>query len=131
MKILQLIKMKSKFALSSLFATIVDNVLYNVLVANVFPPITSNIISYSTGMLINFGLQKKFIFDLRRKLSTAFLISVMVSMGGLTLSTFFIYLLNKLEFFASYQVITKIVVTGIVFFYNFYLKRFAFEKKFL
>ncbi|MEM7102845.1 MAG: GtrA family protein [Bacteroidota bacterium] len=123
--------MKFKFALSSSVATIVDNVLYNVLVYYFFTPVISNIISYATGTLINFVLQKKYIFDLNRKLSTAFMLSLLVSMGGLALSTLFIYLLNKIEFFNSYQVITKIVVTGIVFFYNFYLKRFAFEKRFV
>ncbi len=131
MNLLNLIKLKAKFALSSSFATIVDNVLYNILVGNFFSPIVSNIISYSTGMVINFVLQKRYIFEQKRKTRIALGISVLVSMGGLILSTLFIFLLNKHQFFADNQIITKILVTGIVFFYNFYLKRFAFEKKFL
>jgi len=31
----------------------------------------------------------------------------------------------------EYQALTKLIATGIVFFYNFYLKRYVFERKFI
>jgi putative flippase GtrA len=127
----KLILLKVKFASSSVIATAVDYFLYLFLVGKFFSPVLSNIISASTGMLINFFLQKKYIFKLNRKLGHAFMLSVAVSMGGILLGTLFIYVLNKWLFFADHQYITKLLVTGTIFFYNFYLKRYSFEKKFL
>jgi putative flippase GtrA len=127
----KLILLKVKFASSSVIATAVDYFLYLFLVGKFFSPVLSNIISASTGMLINFFLQKKYIFKLNRKLGHAFMLSIAVSMGGILLGTLFIYILNKWIFFSDHQYITKLLVTGTIFFYNFYLKRYSFEKKFL
>jgi len=128
---IQLIKLKVKFAGSSAIATAVDFVLYNILVGQFFAPVISNVISASVGMLINFFLQKNYVFDVNRKISGAFLISLSTSIVGIGISTLIIYLLNMIPFFQDYQFITKAVATGILFFYNFYMKRFAFEKRFL
>lgn len=129
--IISLIKLKLKFASSSAIATLVDYGLYLFLVNRIFAPTTSNIISAGTGMLINFFLQKTYVFDVQRKLSTAFVISLSTSLVGIGISTGIIYLLNMMPFFQEYQFITKAVATGTLFFYNFYMKRFAFEKRFL
>ncbi|NNF36587.1 MAG: GtrA family protein [Saprospiraceae bacterium] len=123
--------LKVKYASSSLIATLTDYGLYLTLVNNVFNPVISNIISSGTGMIINFALQKKYIFQLNRRLIHAFLLSVGVSIGGIALGTFFIYLLNLNTFFSEHQYITKLLVTGVIFFYNFYLKRYSFERRFL
>lgn len=127
----KLFLLKVKFASSSVVATVVDYFLYLLLVSRFFSPVVSNIISASTGMLINFYLQKKYIFELKRKVGHAFVMSVAVSLGGIILGSSFIYILNKWTFFADHQYITKLLVTGTIFFYNFYLKRFSFEKKFI
>ncbi len=128
--ILDLIKLKFKFASSSAVATLLDYCLYLILVSQSILPTTSNLISASLGMLVNFFLQKKYVFSLNRKLDKAFIISIATSLLGILIGTILIYLLNKIEFFESYQMLTKAIVTGILFFYNFYLKRFAFENKF-
>ncbi len=128
--IIRLFLLKVRFAMSSLVATLADYVLYLVLVTYFLTPVVSNIISAFTGMVINFLLQKRFVFRLRRSVVMAFSLSLLVSIGGISLSTFIIWFLNKYAFFSSYQFITKLCATGIVFFYNFYLKRFAFEKRF-
>lgn len=126
----ELFLLKLKFASSSLIATTVDYVIYLGLVYNGIKPTTSHIVAAGTGMIINFILQKKYIFLLNRPLSWAFGMSVLVSLGGIALGTFFIYELSKIDFFSSHQYITKLIVTGTIFFYNFYLKRFSFENKF-
>jgi putative flippase GtrA len=123
--------LKAKFALSSLVATSVNIGLYMLLVNKVLPPVPSEVIAYSVAVIINFILQKRFVFDLRRKLSHAFWLSMLVSLGGLLLSTGIIYSLNLVEFFQGNQLITKLCAVGIVFFYNFYFKRYVFEKRFL
>lgn len=127
--IINVIVPKLKFAITSSVATLVDYLLYLFLVYLFFGPVVSNIISAGTGMITNFVLQKKFVFLLKRDLKVAFLLSVFFSLAGIGLSTLFIYLLNLLPFFQVHQYITKLLVTGIIFFYNFYTKRFAFEKR--
>lgn len=129
--LISLFLIKLKFAVSSAFATIVDYFLYILLVSYAFTPVISNLISASVGMILNFVIQKRYIFTLKRKAATVFLISVLVSLGGVGLGTLFIFLLNKIAFFNEYQFVTKAIVIGLIFNYNFYFKRFAFEKRFL
>ena len=121
--------MKVKFAMSSSLATLVDYVLYQVLVRYFFSPVASNLISATVGMVINFFLQKKYIFELKRSVKIAFIISLFVSVGGIGISTIIIHFLNNSEMLSGNQYIIKAIATGTVFFYNFYLKRFAFEKR--
>jgi len=121
--------MKVKFAMSSSVATLVDYVLYQVLVRYLFSPVASNLISATVGMVINFFLQKKYIFELKRSVNIAFIISLLVSVGGIGISTIIIHFLNNSEMLSGNQYIIKAIATGTVFFYNFYLKRFAFEKR--
>ena len=123
--------MKFKYGLSSSLATAVDYGLYLYLVDRFFAPTTSHLISAGTGMIINFIIQKRFIFSLNRKLHHTFFLSLAVSIVGIGLGALFIYLLNLISFFQEHQFITKAIVTGTIFFYNFYLKRFAFEKRFI
>lgn len=121
---------KLKFAATSLVATLLDYILYLILVTWVLMTSTiSNIISASCGMLINFLLQKKYVFMLKRNLYLTFTMSIAFSFIGIGLGTTIIYYLTQVKFFAENQPITKLIVTGVIFFYNFYTKRFAFEKK--
>ncbi len=119
---------KLKFAATSSLATLVDNILYNLLVYTVLDAVSSNLISSSCGMLINFFLQKRYVFFLRRDLYSAFFMSIGFSLLGIAIGTYIVYWLTHYPFFAKYQFVTKLLVTGIIFFYNFYTKRFAFEK---
>jgi putative flippase GtrA len=130
-KVKKLFWVKLKFAMTSSVATAIDYLLFLFLFyALSFEPVPANIIAASCGMVANFFLQKRYVFDLQRKVSTAFLMSAVVSVGGIALSTLIIYLLNKIEFFANYQFLAKAIATGTVFFYNFYFKRYVFEKRF-
>ena len=120
---------KLKFASTSAVATVVDYTIFLTLSTNYLSPLVANLISYSCGMLTNFFLQKRFIFTLKRKWHNAFILSIGFSMFGLVLNTFIVALLSRYEFFYSYQIITKVIASGVVFFYNYYSKRLAFEKK--
>lgn len=118
---------KLKFALTSGVATAFDYVLYLILFYFFFSPEVSNIISYSCAMVLNFVLQKKFVFSLKGKTGTVFLLSMFFSLIGLTLSTLMISGLNQFQFMFDHQYFTKVLVTGTIFFYNFYTKKFVFE----
>lgn len=128
----KLLVLKTKFAASSGVATIIDVGLFTTLsrYTTLSEPII-NVISSLVGMVINFVLQKKFIFELNRKASTVFLLSLAVSLVGIGISTTIIHFMMSVPIVTDFPVIAKLVATGVVFFYNFYMKRFAFEKKFL
>ena len=131
-KLKKLFMLKAKFAVTSLVATLVDYSLYllQVEVYNL-PKVQSHYISASVGMVINFFLQKRFVFKLERNAVITFLMAVAVSIGGIFLGGLIIKFLSQYPFFAEHQAITKLIQIGIIFFYNFYLKRFSFEKRFL
>ena len=131
MKLKQLIRLKAKFALTSGLATAVYYALYLLLVYQGIQPVPANVIGYSLAVVVNFVLQKRYIFDLQRRVRTAFLYSVAVSVGGLGLSTLLIWWLGHYTFFNTYEPIKVLTVSGILFFYNFYGKRFSFERRLL
>jgi len=127
----QLFVLKAKYATTSAIATALEYVMFGLLKYQGFAGTYAHIISYACGMVLNFLLQKRFIFDLKRSLSTAFLMAMMVSLGGMALSTGIFVTLTQWEWFHQNDYVAKMIATGIVFFYNFYLKRFVFEKKFI
>lgn len=127
----RLLFLKMKFALSSSVATVIDYFLYLGLVSFGIHPVSSNLISASTGFLVNFILQGTFIFSINRKFHHSLILSAAFSFVGIGVSTVLIWVLIKIPFFAVHQYFTKLLVVGLIFFYNFYTKRFAFEGRFL
>jgi putative flippase GtrA len=122
---------KVKFGLTSSLATAIDYGIY--ISFTMFLGINESVahaISYSTAMIINFLMQKRFIFKLQRKVGYAFGLSVMFSLVGWTISqAFFNFFILTFGFFATHDILAKLLVTGIIFLYNFYTKRYSFEKK--
>ncbi|HMQ89054.1 MAG: GtrA family protein [Lewinellaceae bacterium] len=131
-KIWPLFKLKARYATTSAMATAAEYGIYAALIYwLLLQPTAAHVISYTCSMLINFVLQRFFVFDVRRKVRTVFLIAALVSLGAITLSSVLFIGLTSLPFFAKNHFLAKGIATGIVFFYNFYLKRYAFEKRFL
>lgn len=129
-QIRKLLALKVKFALSGLVATSVDYGLYMLLVERVLSPVASNIVSYSCAVVINFLMQKRFVFQLKGSANRAFVLSMVVSGVGLLLSTALVYGLTQIAFLDQRQYLLKLIATGIIFFYNFYMKRYVFERRF-
>lgn len=121
---------KLRFAATSAIATVADHAAFIVLVAFSILPFYANLLSQGLGMCLNFGLQKKFVFTLRRKLGHAFLLSMTFSLGGLLLGSLLVHALSTTALLSPYPYPCKAIATVAVFFYNFYTKRFAFEKSF-
>ncbi|RMG79690.1 MAG: hypothetical protein D6714_15960 [Bacteroidetes bacterium] len=135
-KLRTLLFLKLKFALTSSVATVVDYGLFNVFAYLVFPTLAerttyAHILSFSIAVIVNFYLQRRFIFETRRPTNKVFLYALLVSLSGLVLSTILIHYLDQIPALAPYPFLTKFIVTGVFFFYNFYLKRYAFEKRFV
>ena len=126
-----LLMLKAKFATTSLVATVVEYSLYTVFIWWGNALRLAQLLSYGVGMVVNFLLQKRFVFDLKRSVGQAFLGAMIVSLGGMTLNYFIFSWLVTIPFFGNYHYLAKIMATGVVFFYNFYLKRYVFEKRFL
>ena len=127
----KLFLLKFKFGLSGLVATSINYGLYLFLVNRFLPPIPANIVAYSTAVIVNFILQKRFVFESKGKVSNIFLRAMLVSLIGLILDTSMIAGLNTMPYFEANQAVTKLISTGVIFFYNFYFKRYAFEQKFI
>lgn len=118
---------KTKFLTSSVIATAVDYLLYLLFDWLWFDPVTAHSISYPIAVVVNFYLQKRFIFDLNRKAHHAFAISMLFSVIGWGLGVGMMYFLVKLPVLETWPILAKIIVTGVLFFFNFYTKRYAFE----
>ena len=127
----ELVRLKAKFALTSGLATAVYYGLYLLLVYLGAVPVVANLIGYSSAVVVNFLLQRRYIFELQRRARTAFLYSIAVSVGGLALSTLLVWWLGHYSFFNSYEPLKVLTVSGLLFFYNFYGKRFSFERRFV
>lgn len=125
--------LKAKYATASATATGFDYLLYFVFFHFFgLSKTASNFISYPVGVVVNFGLQKRYIFSMTRGLKTTFGLAMLVSAGGWAMNATIFFLLMKIPFFQSggWHWVAKIIVNAIIFFYNFYGKRYVFEKKF-
>lgn len=118
---------KIPFALTGLVATGINYGTYLLLVDRYLPPGPSTLIAYSSSVIINFFLQRYFVFKLRRSLRSAFALSMLVSLGGLGLDWLIVTGLHRFPILGQAEWIIKLAATGVVFFYNFYLKRLVFE----
>ena len=120
---------KLRFAISSAIATTVDHILFVVLVHFGLSPGVANVFSQGTGMGINFLLQKEFIFKLNRPLWQAFLFSLGFSMTGLFIGSLLVHIITQLPLIEHVPYLGKVIATCIVFLYNYFTKRYAFEKR--
>ncbi len=120
---------KIRFGITSTIATAIDHIIYLILIKYLVES-KAHFISYAIGMITNFILQKRFVFMLKRKVHTVFILSLSFSVVGLFAGTFFIHSFAKIDFFGNHKYYNKLLVTVIIFIYNFYTKRFAFEKEY-
>lgn len=117
----------AKFFTSSVLATAVDYALFFLLNWTVFGPVLAHAVSYPIAVVVNFYLQKRFIFNQKRSTRAAFMISMFFSLLGWGIGVALMIVLMKIPALATIPVLAKIAVTGVLFFFNFYTKRYAFE----
>lgn len=123
--------LKIKYATASATATSVDYLLYFILLQFGITKTTANFISYPVGVVFNFMLQKKYIFSMKRGLRKTFLLAMLVSAGGWAMNATLFSFFMSIPFLNKYHWLAKILVNAIIFFYNFYGKRYVFEKRFI
>ncbi|MBC2709906.1 MAG: GtrA family protein [Desulfosarcina sp.] len=117
-----------KFFTSSVVGTSVDFLFFILLCKIIYPP-SANIISAGIGMVTNYILQRRFVFNAKRSVKVSFILSLIFSICGILLGSLLIYLLIQADFFKQQPVIAKIITTIIIFFYNYQTKKFAFGDK--
>lgn len=127
----QLIKLKVQFGFASLLATGIDYTLFLLLVNLNINAVKAHYITASIGMLVNFIVQNQYVFIRERNLLPTFVLSLLVSIIGIYLGGLLMGKLQQLDFWGSHLYMSKIAVTAVTFFYNFYFKRLVFEKRFL
>lgn len=127
-KFAQLIKSVFKFGMVSGLATICDFALFTFVFSKILPVFWAEIISAFIGMVINFYMQKRFVFSLKRKASQAFLMSLGTSIIIMFVGAFTLKALTQISIFAQYLVLAKILVMGGKFILNFHTKKWVFEK---
>ncbi|MFK8162597.1 MAG: GtrA family protein [Lewinella sp.] len=126
-RLFHFVKEKIPFALTGLVATGINFGVYLLLVDRYLPPGPATVIAYSSSVILNFFLQRHFVFELNRSIESAFVLSMLVSAGGLVLDWLIVTGLHTFPYLGDQEWVIKLVATGIVFFYNFYAKRRVFE----
>lgn len=118
----------TKFGTSSLLGTAADFLSFSFVFRFLTPLFWAEICAAFIGMVINFFMQKRFVFTLNRKPTNAFLLSVAFSLAFMYLGALGIKTLGDIEFFAEHLLLAKLIVMGSKFVLNFFSKRWVFEK---
>jgi len=114
-----------RFLTTSAIATGIDFCIYVLFCLFYYPPV-ANLISHSIGMIVNYTLQRRYVFHTDRSISLSFMLSLVFSGGGVLLGTVLIYCLIQIEFFNVQPLFAKIVTIVMIFFYNYTTKKIAF-----
>lgn len=115
------------FFLLSLVGTGIDFLVYSGLVYLAVFPTAAHVVSYPSGMICNFLLQRRFIFSQQRTLRSTVSLALGFWMVGYGLTLGILHLLVEQTFFNLHPFFAKLCVMGFSFFYNFFTRRFAFE----
>ena len=122
-------KRAAKFILASGVATAVDFLLFRFVFYLIMPVFSAELLSSFIGMCINFVLQKKFVFELKRKAAVAFALSIGSSIVVMLIGAFVITQLVKFPYLAAHISIAKVIVIGLKFGMNFFIKQWVFENR--
>lgn len=118
-----------RFGVISLLATAVDFILFRFLFIRYFSPFYAELCSAFIGMVINFFMQKRFVFVRKRKVEYAFVLSILFSFAVMYFGALFIKLLYTYPFLAKHPSIAKLIVIGSKFVVNYVSKKWVFEKQ--
>lgn len=128
-KLWRFVREKIPFAITGAIATGINGGVYLLLVDRFFSPGPATLIAYWSSVILNFFMQRYFVFQLNRSLRSAFVLSMLVSVGGMGLDWLIVTGLHRFPLVGEAEWLIKGVAIFIVFFYNFYAKRRVFEGK--
>jgi putative flippase GtrA len=123
------IAQKFRFLGASGLSTAVDySVFFSALTFGV-TLVPSQLMAQASGFITNFLLQRNWVFKLgRNNLHVLMRLGITVPVG-LTLGAGTVYLLAYIPVMYENKILLKIITTAILFTYNYYSRRWVFEKK--
>ena len=89
--------------------------------------VISNILSFTLGLVVNYLLSKKFVFQEETKISKTkeFLIYAIIGIIGLGIDTLLIYIFT--DVLSMYYMLSKIISTAVVFIWNFGARKILYK----
>ncbi len=114
-----------RFFGTSLIATTIDFCLYVLLLSSLSPTL-AHIVSATSGMVVNFILQRRWVFNPTRSMGVSFLLSALFSLGGVFLGAILVYFFTQATLLKDFEIIAKLITIAIVFVYNYLTKKIAF-----
>jgi len=118
-------RQKVKYLISSIIVTSVDYLVF-IVAFKVVGLIIANTLSYVVALNLSFNIQKRYIFKTERNITTAYIYIVIFAIVGVIISTTTLYVLN---YFLRNIILAKVILIIIMFYYNFYSKKYAFNDK--
>jgi len=118
-------RQKVKYLISSIIVTSVDYLIF-IVAFKVVGLIIANTLSYVVALNLSFNIQKRYIFKTERNITTAYMYIVIFAIIGVIISTTTLYVLN---YFLRNIILAKVILIIIMFYYNFYSKKYAFNDK--
>lgn len=119
----------TKFMASGLLATLIDIALFTFVFSTFMHVYYAELLAGSVGMVVNFILHKRYVFELKRNAYVAFVLYIGFSLIALFFGAWLIEILVEVEWLAVYLIVPKLIVTGVKFFYNYFTKRWVFERR--
>jgi len=115
-----------KFLLLGVVSTLIDYLLYSLLVLIGVDYVVSIIAGYSTGLAANYFLGRRYIFTAGRKLQTPhgeFIAVIMIAVAGVLLNIGIVKFLSY-SLWHFDPLLSRVIAIGIVFFWNFGARKF-------
>jgi putative flippase GtrA len=113
------------FFILGIFSTLIDFVIYTVLVIFNINYIIAIIIGYSCGFLFNFFIGRKHVFKNGRKVETfmgEFSLVLVINIIAILLNILIVYVLYSLLVVCN-EIDARVIAIGIVFFWNFFARK--------
>lgn len=124
-----LLKPLLRFGLGSAVATVADFAVFSVLFPAILPVFSAEIAAATVGMVVNFVLQRAFVFQPRRGLGASLALSTLFSVVLMVGGGFAMSAAISIPMAAAHPLLAKAVLSALKFGLNFISKRWVFEKR--
>jgi putative flippase GtrA len=120
---------KLRFTGASGLSTLVDYIIFFSALSAGISIVPSQVIAQVSGFISNLMLQRNWVFRLERSnLHVFWRLSVTVPIG-LTIGAVSVYLLAQIPLIYEYKILAKVITSILLFVYNYYSRRWVFQRK--
>ena len=114
-----------QFLVLGVFSTLVDYLIYSILIYFGISYIFAIILGYGCGFLFNFYYARKFVFKNGSKLdrfSKEFLFTFIIAIMGILINIFVVFILSE-ELFQMSLLLSRVIAIVVAFFWNYYARK--------